>query len=123
MIFTAEVHSIVDHRGGAVYFEAGLVFPKQRAGAPVDAIDVVIETAGDETVAGDGWCGFKAVFGFVFPDERAVASVETVEVAVSGAEVNIVFVHGRLAGPTRTTPRIFVEAAADAFGFEFPNDL
>jgi hypothetical protein len=88
MIFTAEVHAIVDDGGGAIDFEPGFVFPDERAVTRVDAVDVMIETAGDQTIADDRGRGFEAVFGFVTPDQSTVFLIETIKTTISGAEVN-----------------------------------
>jgi hypothetical protein len=44
--------------------KAGLVFPEECAGVFVDAVDVVIETAGDQAIADDWWCGFEDCLQF-----------------------------------------------------------
>ena len=42
-----EVHAAIDHGRRTVNFETGLVFPEQRSIALIDAVDVMVETAGN----------------------------------------------------------------------------
>ena len=68
-VFAAEIDTTINHGCRAIDFESRLVLPDKCAVAGVDAVDVVIETAGDQAVSGDGWRGLKTVAGFVIPDE------------------------------------------------------
>src|SRR6185369_17947321 len=99
----------------------GFVFPDKCAGVNVEAVDVMIETAGDETIAGDCRRRFETVFGFVTPNETAVFRIETVKTAVSRTKIDVLSIDRRLAGPTRSAPRIFVQTTGDHAGLEFPH--
>src|SRR5690349_14181602 len=101
MVFTAEVNAAVDHRHRTINLKAGFVFPNQRTVVNVDAVDVMIETAGNQTIAGDRRRGFQTVFGFEAPDQTAVARIETVKTAIGRTKINVLFIDRRLPGPTR----------------------
>src|SRR5204863_8358069 len=119
----SEIHTVTDYRRRAIDFEAGFVFPDQRAVAGVDAVNVMIEPAGDQAIAGNCRCRFQTVFCLKAPDQTSVTRIKAIKTAVCRTEVDVPLINRRLTRPTRATPRIFVQPAADPFRFERPDDL
>src|SRR5215204_5816647 len=83
----------------------------------------MIEAAGNQTIANNRRRGFEAVSGFVLPNQPSVRFIETVKISIRGAEINMAFIDGGLARPTRAAPGIFVQASGYALSLKLPNNL
>ena len=88
MILVAKINPAIGHNRRTINFESAFVIPDERSIFLIQAVEMMIEAAGEDLVVDQDRRGFHAVPAFEFPNDAAIVFVQAVDVAVRGRKVN-----------------------------------